>query len=74
MEKQTEIIEIKQKNMYIPICITQAVCVAVILIAVLIIKFFFEGSYQKVQKWCADNVLAETNISQVFEEEITRET
>ncbi len=69
MEEQTEVIEIRPKNMYIPICITQAVCVAVILIAVLIIKLFFEDSYQKIQKWCADNVLAETNISQVFEEE-----
>lgn len=69
MDSHTEITEIKPKNMYAPICITQAVCVAVILIAVLIIKFFFESSYVKLQDWCRDNFLEETKISQVFDEE-----
>lgn len=73
MEDQTEIIEIKPKNMFVPICITQAVCVAVILIAVLIIKFFFEGSYTKLQNWCTGNFLEETTISDVFDEEVTSE-
>lgn len=69
MEEQTEIIEIKPKNMFVPICITQAICIATILIAVLIIKFFFGGSYQKLKKWCGENVLEETRISAVFDEE-----
>lgn len=69
MDSQTEITKIKPKNMYVPICITQAVCVAVILIAVLIIKFFFEGSYVKLQDWCKDNFLEETVISNIFDEE-----
>lgn len=73
MEEQTEIIEIKPKNMFVPICVTQAVCVAVILIAVLIIKFFFEGSYTKLQDWCKDNFLEETTISDVFDEDVTSE-
>ncbi|MBQ8740432.1 MAG: hypothetical protein IJY79_02650 [Clostridia bacterium] len=73
MEDQTEIIEIKPKNMFVPICITQAVCVAVILIAVLIIKFFFESSYAKLQNWCSGNLLEETTISDVFDEEVTSE-
>ncbi|MBR5472351.1 MAG: hypothetical protein IKU82_00025 [Clostridia bacterium] len=69
MENETDVIEIKPKNMYASICITQAVCVAVILIAVIIIKFFFEGSYVKLQKWCKNNVLEQTVISDVFDEE-----
>ncbi len=69
MDNQTEITEIKPKNMYVSICITQAVCVAAILIAVLIIKFFFEDSYVKVQDWCKDNFLEETVINDVFGEE-----
>lgn len=73
MENETDVIEIKPKNMFVPICITQAVCVAVILIAVLIIKFFFEGSYTKLQKWCVNNFLEETVISDVFDEELPRE-
>lgn len=73
MDNQTEIIEIKPKNMFIPICVTQAVCIAVILIAVLIIKFFFDGSYTKLQKWYGENILDETNVSEVFEEENSSE-
>lgn len=73
MENETEIIEIKPKNMFVPICITQAICVAVILIAVLIIKFFFESSYTKLQNWCDNNFLEETVISDVFDEEASSE-
>lgn len=61
--------ENKPKNMYIPICITQAICMAVILIAILIIKFFFEGSYAKLQKWYQKNILDETTVTAVFDEE-----
>lgn len=61
--------ENKPKNMYIPICITQAICMTVILIAILIIKFFFEGSYAKLQKWYQKNILDETTVTAVFDEE-----
>lgn len=73
MDDQTEIIEIKPKNMFVPICITQAVCIAVVLIAVLVIKFFFNGSYVKLQKWCENNFLEQTVISDVFNEEADSE-
>lgn len=61
-DQENEIIEIVPKNMFVPICITQAVCIAIILIAVLIIKFFFDGSYTKLQNWCEHNVLEQTVI------------
>lgn len=73
MENQDEKVEIKPKNMYISICATQAVCIAVILIAILIIKIFFTGSFKKIEKWYIKNILDETNISAVFEEEYTSE-
>lgn len=69
MEEETDIVETKPKNMFVPICITQSVCVAVILIAVLIIKFFFSGSYAKIKDWCHNNFLEETKITAVFDEE-----
>lgn len=68
-EEQNNTAENKPKNMYIPICITQAICMAVILIAILIIKFFFEGSYAKLQKWYQKNILDETTVSAFFDEE-----
>ena len=45
MENETQVLEITPKNMFVPICITQAVCILVILIAVLIIKFFFDSGF-----------------------------
>lgn len=68
-EEQNNTAENKPKNMYIPICITQAICMAVILIAILIIKFFFEGSYAKLQKWYQKNILDETTVTAFFDEE-----
>ncbi len=73
MENQPERTEIKAKNMYISICITQAVCVAVILITVLVIKYFFNGSYVKLEKWYSENIMEETEITADFDEEITSE-
>jgi len=73
MENQPERTEIKAKNMYISICITQAVCVAVILIVVLVIKYFFSGSYEKLEKWYSENIMEETEITADFDEEITSE-
>ncbi len=73
MENETEVIEIKPKNMYIPICITQAICIAVILISVIIIKFFFDGSYKKIEKWCQNNIFEPTKITANFDEETSSE-
>ncbi len=73
MENETEKTEIKPKNMYMSICITQTICVSVILIAVLIIKFFFSGSYEKLEKWYGENILEETRITANFDEESTGE-
>ncbi len=73
MEKQTETIEISPKNMFVSICIVQAVCVAVILIAVIIIKFFFDDGYKKIEKWCQNNLFEQTKITANFDEETSSE-
>ncbi len=69
MESEIEVVEIVPKNMYVPICITQTICVAVILIAVLIIKFFFGSSFSKLEKWCQSNIFEQTKITANFDEE-----
>ena len=45
----------------------QAFSLPIILIAVLIIKYFFSGSYEKLQKWYSKNILDETNVSEIFD-------
>lgn len=73
MENETEVIEIRPKNMFVPICIVQAICIALILITVIIIKFFFEGSFSKLQKWCQNNIFEQTEITANFDEETVDE-
>lgn len=68
MENTTN--ETKPKNMYFPICITQIICIATILIAVLIIKFFFAGSFAGLKTWCDNNVFEQTKII-TYEEDST---
>ncbi|MBE6809483.1 MAG: hypothetical protein E7521_00290 [Ruminococcaceae bacterium] len=70
---ENEVIEIKPKNMYMQICITQAICIAVILISIVVMKFFFENDFKKVQKWCGENIFVHTQVTANFDEETTRE-
>lgn len=46
----------------------QAVCTVIILIAVLVMKYFFVGYYKTVKKWYDKNFCAETSISEVLED------
>ncbi len=69
MEEDNGVITIKQKNMFVPITIVQALCVAVILIAVLIIKFGFASSFSKLQDFCKTNILEPTEITADFDGE-----
>lgn len=68
MDDLCENVNLEPKNMFVPICITQSLCVAIILITVLIIKLFFDSSYLKLQKWCHKNFLEHTTIT-AFDEE-----
>lgn len=45
----------------------------VILIAVFVIKMFFENGYQNVKKWYERNVLDETDVSEIFDGETSDE-
>ena len=68
MPDDIDVVVNKPKNMYTTICIVQAVFVTVILIVVLIIKFFFKSGYQEFKVWYNENVLEETVITATFSE------
>lgn len=57
------------KNVFVSICLAQTVCIAVILIAAFIIKFFFKDEQHKLRKWCSNNVFEKTQVNDVFDEE-----
>lgn len=54
-----------KREMVLPIIITQVVCVAVMIVTVLTVKFFFKDIFKEVKNWYADNMLIDTSISDV---------
>ena len=50
--------------------IAQTVCVLIIISSVLVIKYFFKGTYKQLTKWYIDNVCVDTDINEVLEDEI----
>lgn len=72
-EQNSEVNKPLPQNNFIRICITQAICMIVILIAVFVIKMFFGNGYQKVKKWYERNVLDETDVSEIFDGETSDE-
>lgn len=72
-EQQNGTVDKKFKNTYISVCVTQAVCIAVILSALLIIKFFSVEKYKKIERLYDRYVADDTDVSNVFDEDYVRE-
>ena len=51
------------------IIITQAICIALILIAVLITKYFFKDTYNELKIFYEQQICADTDINEVIGEE-----
>ena len=68
-----EILQTKSKEMLPYIIITQSVCVILILLTVLTVKFFFKDNYSEVKTWYNHNICVDTDINQVISEGVTDE-
>ena len=55
-----------KRNCFINIIITQAICIALVLCSVLIVKYFFKDEYVKVKHWYSENVATNTDIQEVL--------
>lgn len=73
MEQEVLAVRQEYKNMFFQIAITQLVAVAVLILSVLIIQLVNNSTYKKIRDWCIINIFDETNIEEVFEEEINDE-
>lgn len=56
----------KRANQFINIIIAQAVCVTVILLSVLVLKYFFKGEYKDVKGWYSQEIAMNTDINEVL--------
>lgn len=66
MMENTETKSKKYKDRFIDIVITQLVTVALILISVLVIKYFFKTTYTELKDWYKDNICVDTDIDEVL--------
>lgn len=53
---------------YMKICIVQSVFVIVVILAVLVTKYFFKGTYAKIKNWYEENICVSTDVNEVVEE------
>lgn len=47
------------------IIVVQSICVAIILLTILFVKFFFKNTYKELKNWYQNNLCSETKISEV---------
>ena len=50
--------------------ITQAICVLIIILSVITVKYFFGGTYKKILSWYKENICVTTDINEVLSDEI----
>lgn len=50
--------------------IVQSICVLIILASVVIMKYFFKGAYSQIEKFYREEILSDTKISEVLQNEI----
>jgi hypothetical protein len=53
-------------NCFINIIITQALCVLIILLAVLLLKYFFKPEFSKLKGWYQKNICNDTYVEEVL--------
>lgn len=64
---ENEVLIGRKSEMLFPFVITQAVCVALILLTILATKLFFKGTYNKAKIWYEKNICVDTTIESVLE-------
>ena len=63
MDEQSSI----RKSRFSEILITQIIAMVIILISVLIIKYFFKSTYDDLKAWYKEDICANTDIQEVLE-------
>lgn len=65
MPEQNEKI-LKPDNKWLNIIITQILCVSIILLSIIIMKYFFKGTFNSVKEWYEINICNDTDVNEVL--------
>lgn len=57
---------LKPKNYYVSIIITQSICVVLIALSVICIKYFFKGTYKQIKEFYKNEICSQTDINEVL--------
>lgn len=63
-----EIIKPPKKEVFSYIVITQCICVVLILLTVITVKYFFRSAYKNIDEWYKNNICIDTDINLVLSE------
>lgn len=69
MPEDNNILKIPYKSMFIPIVITQVICVITLLLGIVAVKYISPKNFKKVSSWCAQNILTEVDLDKMFDGE-----
>jgi len=59
----------KNKKYFTEIFITQSICITVIIIIILITKFFFKNEYIKLKNFYEKQICSQTHVSEVLSDD-----
>lgn len=68
MAEKEAITEIKPKNTFVAVLITQSICVLIIIASVLVTKFFFKTQYKKLAGWYEKNAAVGVSAEEVLKQ------
>ena len=69
MTQENDILKVSPRPMFIPLVITQAVCIVTLLLGVVAVKYISPKNFKKVRYWCAQNILDEVDLDKMFDGE-----
>ena len=58
-------------NYFFKICVVEALAVIFVILCVLVIKIFFKPQFEDLKKWYSQNLLTDTDTSEVLNPERT---
>ncbi|MBO4692879.1 MAG: hypothetical protein J5659_00590 [Clostridia bacterium] len=57
----------KAKNMFFSVALTESVLAIVLILSIIVLKFFIKKPYSQLKKWCLKNMTTDINISEIVD-------
>ena len=58
----------KGKSVFFSVALIESVLAALLILGIIVVKFFLKEQYTGIKKWYMENMTVDTNISEIIEE------